>query len=119
LGCYAQTEQYACELSARVVLPKLDGDLVEIKGASCCGFPLNSLSNLTWIYLTARNLAHCEDQHLDMLPLCNGCHLSMCEVKRTLEKHAEKLKEVDGYTLDGFDVTIALKGNALVFWRTP
>jgi heterodisulfide reductase subunit B len=67
------------------VLPRLDVDLVEIKGAGCCGFPLNSLDNLTWMYLTARNLALCEDQQLDMLPLCNGCHLSMCEVKHTLQ----------------------------------
>jgi heterodisulfide reductase subunit B len=92
LGCYAQTEQYACELSARQVLPKLDIDLVEIKGAACCGFPLNSIDNLTWTYLTARNLALCEDQHLDMLPVCNGCHLSMCEVKQTLQASPE-LKE--------------------------
>jgi len=85
LGCYAQTEQYACELSARQVLPKLDIDLADIKGAACCGFPLNSINNLSWIYLTARNLALCEDQRLDMLPLCNGCHLSMCEVKHALQ----------------------------------
>lgn len=85
LGCYAQTEQYACELSARQVLPKLDVDLVKIEGAACCGFPLNSINNLSWIYLTARNLALCEDQRLDMLPLCNGCHLSMCEVKQALQ----------------------------------
>jgi len=39
----------------------------------------------------------------------------LADVVVLLEKHAEKLKEVDGYTLDGFDVTIALKGNALVF----
>jgi hypothetical protein len=39
----------------------------------------------------------------------------LADVVVLLEKHAEKLKEVGGYTLDGFDVTIALKGNALVF----
>ena len=67
------------------MLPKLDIDLVDIKGAGCCGFPLNSMDNLTWTYLTARNLALCEDQHLDMLPVCNGCHLSMCEVTHALQ----------------------------------
>jgi len=96
LGCYAQTEQYACELSARQVLPKLDIDLVEIKGAGCCGFPLNSIDNLTWTYLTARNLALCEDQHLDMLPLCNGCHLSMCEVKQKLQANPALRERVNG-----------------------
>jgi len=96
LGCYAQTEQYACELSARHVLPKLDVDLVEIEGAACCGFPLNSIDNLTWTYLTARNLALCEDQELDMLPLCNGCHLSMCEVRHTLNGDPSLKERVNG-----------------------
>jgi hypothetical protein len=39
----------------------------------------------------------------------------LADVVVLLEKHAEKLKEVDGYTLDGFDVTIALKGGVVVF----
>jgi len=77
------------------VLPKLDVELVEIKGAGCCGFPLNSLDNLTWTYLTARNLALCEDQGLDMLPLCNGCHLSMCEVKHALQSDAAMKEKVN------------------------
>lgn len=78
------------------MLPKLDIDLVEIKGAACCGFPLNSINNLSWIYLTARNLALCEDQQLDMLPLCNGCHLSMCEVKHTLQADPVLKERVNG-----------------------
>jgi hypothetical protein len=36
------------------------------------------------------------------------------DVLALLEKHAEKLKDVDGYALDSFDVTIALKGNVMV-----
>jgi len=77
------------------VLPKLDVELVEIRGAACCGFPLSSIDNLTWTYLTARNLALCEDQHLDMLPLCNGCHLSMCEVKHTLQANPALKEKVN------------------------
>ena len=76
-------------------MPKLDVDLAEIKGAACCGFPLNSIDNFTWTYLTARNLALCEDQHLDMLPLCNGCHLSMCEVKHTLQANPALKEKVN------------------------
>ena len=78
------------------MLPKLDVDLVEIKGAGCCGFPLNSINNLSWVYLTARNLALCEDQRLDMLPLCNGCHLSMCEVKQTLQANPALKDKING-----------------------
>ena len=39
----------------------------------------------------------------------------LADMLALLEKHAEKLKEVNGYTLDGFDVTIALKGGVVVF----
>lgn len=39
----------------------------------------------------------------------------LVDVLALLEKHAEKLKEVDGYALDSFDVTIALKGGVVVF----
>ena len=78
------------------MLPRLDVDLVEIKGAACCGFPLSSINNLSWIYLTARNLALCEDQRLDMLPLCNGCHLSMCEVKQTLQANTALKEKING-----------------------
>jgi len=39
----------------------------------------------------------------------------LSDVLALLEKHAEKLKEVDGYALDGFDVTVALKGGVVVF----
>ena len=37
------------------------------------------------------------------------------DVLALLEKHVEKLKDVDGYALDSFDVTIALKGGVVVF----
>jgi len=39
----------------------------------------------------------------------------LADVLVLLEKHAEKLKEVGGYALDSFDVTIALKGGVVVF----
>lgn len=39
----------------------------------------------------------------------------LTDVLALLEKHAEKLKEVGGYALDGFEVTIALKGGVVVF----
>ncbi len=87
LGCTVQTEQYGYEASVRQVLPGLGVELVDIKGVSCCGFPgFSSISSLGWQYLSTRNMAIVTDLGLDMLTLCNGCHLSFIETKHALEK---------------------------------
>lgn len=98
-GCTVQTEQYGYELSAREVLPRFGVELVDLKGAGCCGFLSSRVSSpLTAKYLTARNLALAEKLGLDILPLCNSCHLSFSEVKRHLERD-EELRKVINSTL--------------------
>jgi len=95
-GCVAQTEQYGCELSAREVLPKLGVELVDLEGSSCCGFlSFHNSSPIGWKYLTARNLALAKKLGLDILTLCNCCHLSFCEVKRDLEADQGLRKTID------------------------
>ena len=85
LGCTIQTEQYAYEMSAREVLPKLGLELVDLEDAACCGYPIKSINTFSWIYLSVRNLALAEKKGLNILPLCNGCDLSLCEAKHYLE----------------------------------
>jgi len=88
-GCTIQTEQFGYEVSVREVLPRLGVELVDMEGASCCGFPaFRSKSILGWLYLSSRNLAIAESLGFDMLPLCNGCHLSFIETKDNLDKDA-------------------------------
>ena len=95
LGCTIQTEQYSFEMSARETLPRLGVDLVDLDGFSCCGYPLRSLNERSWVHLTARNLAIANEQGLDVLALCNGCHLSMSEVKHLLDDDPELREEVN------------------------
>lgn len=93
-GCTVQTEQYGYELSARAVLPRFGVELVDLKGAGCCGFLSSRVSSpLTAKYLTTRNMALAEKLGLDILALCNSCHLSFSEVKRHLERD-EDLRNV-------------------------
>jgi len=100
LGCTIQSEQYGYEASVRDTLPRLGIELEDMEGASCCGFPaLNSVSKLGWHYLSARNLAIAENMGLDVLPLCNGCHLSFVETKHFLEKDPE-LKDIINMNLE-------------------
>jgi len=106
-GCTVESEQYAYEMSAREVFPKLGVQLVDVEGFNCCGYPLKSISLPAWSYLSTRNLALAEKQGLDVLPLCNGCNLSFREVGHYLEEntdlkeHVKKLLSSEGLTYTG------------------
>jgi len=106
-GCTVQSEQYAYEISARRIFPKLGIQLIDIEGFSCCGYPLKNVSVPAWFYLTARNLALAEKFGLNIFPLCNGCNLSFCEVKHYLKKdpilkeRVNSLLSMEGLTYTG------------------
>ena len=106
-GCTVQSEQYAYEISARRIFPKLGIQLIDVEGFSCCGYPLKNVSVPAWFYLTARNLALAEKLGLDIFPLCNGCNLSFCEVKHylnkdpTLKERINSLLSMEGLTYTG------------------
>ena len=89
-------------MSTRSVLPRLGVELVDPEGFSCCGYPLRSMNDAAWFYLSARNLAISETQELDMLPLCNGCYASLNEVKHYLDTDDEFREQINK--------TLALEG---------
>ena len=101
------TEQYAYELSIREVLPKLEVELVDIKGFSCCGEPLKSVNQMLTLSLSARNLAIAEKQGLDVYAPCPMCHLALTECKRILDsdplmnERINKLLEEEGLSYTG------------------
>lgn len=95
LGCTIPTEQYAYELSSKESLKALGVDVVDVDGFSCCGYPLRSYSLTLWLYLSARNLAVAEGEELDLLPLCNGCYLSLREAKALLDSYGSLREAVD------------------------
>lgn len=99
-GCVAATEQYACYLSAREVLPRLGIELEELEGFSCCGTPVRSLSHLGWLYLSARNLAIAEEAGFDLLPLCNSCYLSLTEAMRIMGRDTELKGGLNSHLLE-------------------
>jgi heterodisulfide reductase subunit B len=96
LGCMVQSEQYNYEASVRATLPKLGVELLEIDGASCCGYPpFSSINEFAWLYSSARNMALAEELGFDMLTLCNGCHLSFVETKHILKEHPNRFSKVN------------------------
>lgn len=106
-GCMVQSEQYAYEISAKQIFPRLGVQLIDVEGFSCCGYPLKNVSVSAWFYLSARNLALVEKLGLDVFPLCNGCNLSFCEVKHYLERdpalkeRINSLLSTEGLTYSG------------------
>jgi heterodisulfide reductase subunit B len=105
-GCTVQSEQYAYEISARRIFPKLGIQLIDVEGFSCCGYPLKNVSVPAWFYLTARNLALAEKLGLDIFPLCNGCNLSFCEVKHYLKKDLTLKERINSLlSMEGLNYT--------------
>lgn len=94
-GCVAATEQYAYEISAREVLPSLGVELVDVEGFSCCGWPMQSINTLAWLYLSARNLALAGKERVGILTLCNVCNCSFHGAREVLQKNKELRGEVD------------------------
>jgi heterodisulfide reductase subunit B len=96
LGCTVQTEQYGYEASVRATMPRLGVELVDMTGASCCGFPpFSSVNELAWLYSSARNMAIAEEMNLPLFALCNGCHLSFAETKQRLANSPELKAKVN------------------------
>lgn len=88
-GCLMPTEQYAYELSLRASLPILGIDLVNLPGLSCCGEPMKSVNQTLTLYLSARNLALAEQQHLPFYAPCALCALALHETNLILQKNQE------------------------------
>ncbi len=89
-GCKIPTQQYAYEMSVRQVLPHFDVEIVDLKGTSCCGGPVRSVSALASMYLSARNLALASQAGLkDLLVPCNECHFMLSETKYRMDNDEE------------------------------
>jgi len=93
LGCTIPTEQYGYEMSIREIMPDFDIKLVDLENVSCCGSPLRSINLMMQMYLSARNIAICESNNLDIYAPCSQCHLSLSETMYRL-KNSDKLREI-------------------------
>lgn len=97
-GCKIPTAQYAYEMSLRQVFPHFGIELVDFKGASCCGGPVRSINTSAAMYLSARNLAIAGQTGLgDLLVPCSECHFMLSETKHRIandEEMREKIEEL-------------------------
>ena len=111
-GCIMQTEQYGCELSLRKILPKLDVELINVKGFSCCGEPLKSVNQMLSLSLAARNIAIAEKEGLNVFAPCPMCHLSMSECKRIMDTDSVMRQRINDFLKDE---DLSYRGTAKLF----
>ena len=96
LGCTVPVRAQHYELSARNVAKELGIDLVEMSGASCCGFPLKAVDAETALLIAARNISLASEMKLDVVTLCNSCTamLSDAQLQLNNEEFHTKFKKV-------------------------
>ena len=86
-GCLIPARHPAMEFAIRETMPRLDIELVDLEGASCCPDPIyfKSKDKLSWLAVAARNLTLAEDMGLDIFTNCSGCTATLSETRHLLE----------------------------------
>jgi len=97
LGCATPLRERAYEISARRVLKELGVKLVEMKGANCCGLPIDAVNHEMTLALSARNLTIAEKKGLDILTLCSGCTGQLMKTNKHLKGNRKSRERVNSY----------------------
>ena len=85
------------EKATRIMFDKLDIELQDMEGASCCPAPgvFGSFDRTTWAAIAARNITIAEEQGNDILTECNGCFGSLFETNHMLHEDDEMKEKIN------------------------
>lgn len=91
LGCIVPNRYPGIEKATKLCLQKLDIDVSDLPGASCCPAPgvFKSFDKATWLALASRNIVLSEKMGRDVLTVCNGCYGSLADANLELKKDSE------------------------------
>jgi len=92
LGCTVPVRAQHYELSARHVAKELGIELVDMPGASCCGFPIKAVDAETSLLIAARNVGLASQLKLDVVTLCNSCTAMLSDAQIQLDNKVFRSK---------------------------
>ncbi len=94
LGCITPLRYPSIEAATRLVMNRLDIELLDMKGASCCPAPgvFGSFDLWNWLLIGARNLSVAEQMGVDLTLPCNGCYATLQDVYSLLEDRGKREK---------------------------
>jgi heterodisulfide reductase subunit B len=86
-GCLIPARHPAMEFAIRTTLEKLEIEIVDLEGTSCCPDPIyfKSKDKVSWLSVAARNLCLAEDLGLDIFTNCSGCTATLSETYHLLQ----------------------------------
>jgi heterodisulfide reductase subunit B len=112
LGCTIPYRVSSYEISARKILTKLGVELAEMPEFNCCGLPLDPINHEAMLILAAKNIAHAEQQNLNILTLCTGCAGTLKKVNNLLKENNTLKQQINEHLKEAeleFKGTIEIK----------
>lgn len=93
-GCTIPARFAFQEKAARLVAEKMEIDIVDLDGFTCCPEKelVKSMGDELWLLTAARNLALAETTGLDLVTPCNGCYGTL-KTARAEMLHDPKLRQ--------------------------
>ncbi|MHA1681775.1 MAG: CoB--CoM heterodisulfide reductase subunit B [Promethearchaeota archaeon] len=94
LGCVAPNRYPMIEAATVCVFNKLNINLHDMNGASCCPAPgvFRSFDIPTWRAIAARNITIAEQDGRDVAVMCNGCFGTLLEANHLMAHHPDQRK---------------------------
>lgn len=95
IGCTIPVRAMNYEISSRKILEHLKVPIQEIEEFTCCGYPIESVDEVSALTAAAKNLALAEKYDTTIITLCSACTGTLTKAKAILDENEELRKKVN------------------------